>query len=469
MDMKLDCNTVEQSSGSGPSHRGQRLSSEIFAIPLQADKYIVYAPLRKCAFIGNSAVVNFLADLQARPEILNLQPDSSLLDFLRSIEIISDEPEKKPITTFSGIPQPLTATFFLTNACNLRCSYCYASAGEAPTQHMNFNVARLGIDFIVSNAVKRDAPYIRIAYHGGGEPTVNWKVMTESLAYAKTQAAQHELKVHSSTATNGMLNEKQIEWIVAQMDGASISFDGLPSVHDKFRVTASGHGSSQHIENTMRQFDKAGFIYGLRMTVTAEQISALPDSVEYVCSRFKPARIQVEPAYQMGKWENAHSSETEEFIQAYREAQGRARKYAKEISFSAARVGVLTNHFCSVSQDNFALSADGNVSACYEVFSESDAYSKHFFYAKPNYDEGGYTFDMDALNRLRNQAVQNRKYCEGCFAKWNCAGDCYNKLLHSNADGEIKGSDRCHIIQEFSKDQILQKINDSGGLFWHER
>lgn len=467
--MSSDCNHKMQISHSTISRQGECMSREIFSIPLRDDKYIVYAPLRKCAFIGNSAVVNFLADLQAHPNNPDMESKNSLIDFLRSIEIISDEPEKKPITTFNGIPQPITATFFLTNACNLRCSYCYASAGESPTQHMKFDVARHGIDFIVSNAVKRDAPYIRIAYHGGGEPTVNWKVMTESLAYAKTQAAKHKLKVHATTATNGMLNDRQIEWIVDQMDGASISFDGLPSVHDKFRVTASGRGSSQHIENTMRQFDKAGFIYGLRMTVTAEQIAALPDSVEYVCSRFKPVRIQVEPAYQMGKWENAPSAESEEFIEAYREAQGRAKKFAKEISFSAARVGVLTNHFCSVSQDNFALSANGNVSACYEVFSDNDAYTKHFFYAKPNYDEGGYTFDIDILNRLRNQAVQNRSYCEGCFAKWSCAGDCYNKLLHSNADGEIKGSDRCHIIQELSKDQILQKINDSGGLFWRER
>src|SRR5215831_21368360 len=37
------------------------LSAEIFIIPLEADRYLIYAPLRRAAFIGNARVVNFLA------------------------------------------------------------------------------------------------------------------------------------------------------------------------------------------------------------------------------------------------------------------------------------------------------------------------------------------------------------------------------------------------------------------------
>ncbi|MGD8568642.1 MAG: 4Fe-4S cluster-binding domain-containing protein [Gammaproteobacteria bacterium] len=464
--MKTDFTLQRRVSYPDIPQRPQALASELFSIALDDDKYIVYAPLRKSAFIGNSAVVNFLADLKEHPELL--AQNSELIHFLRNIGIINDKPETKPITSFSGAPKPVTITLFLTNACNLRCTYCYASAGVAPIHHMSLDVAKHGIDFIINNAVTQNVPYIRITYHGGGEPSVNWKVMTNSLAYAKAQAEKHGLNVHASSATNGMLNDKQSDWFIRQLDGASISFDGLPRVHDKFRVTTSGHGSSQHIENTLKRFDIAGFNYGLRMTVTHEQIATLPDSVEYICRRFNPAKIQVEPAYQMGKWATAPSAETDEFIAAFREAQARARKYTKQIDFSAARVGLSTNHFCSVSQDNFALSADGNVSACYEVFSEDDPYASHFFYGEPDHVNGGYTFNIDVLNRLRNQAVQNRKYCEECFAKWNCAGDCYSKLLHASDGKEIKGSNRCHIIRELSKDQILQKISDSGGLFWCE-
>jgi uncharacterized protein len=239
-------------------------------------------------------------------------------------------------------------------------------------------------------------------------------------------------------------------------------------VQDRHRPLVSGKGSSDRVIHTIRRFDEVGFPYGLRMTVTADQIPQMADSVEFVCATFRPRRIQVEPAYQIGRWANAPSAETEEFIAGYREAQGRAARHGTEIVYSAARVGVLTNHFCAVSRDNFALSPDGNVSACYEVFSEDNDWADVFFYGKPDDDDDGYSFDLERLGHLRNQAVQHRDYCQGCFAKWNCAGDCYHKSLTVNGELEFAGSDRCNITRELTKDQILARIAASGGLFWHE-
>ncbi|MCI0526406.1 MAG: radical SAM protein [Nitrospira sp.] len=444
------------------------LSAEIFTVPLEAGKFLIYAPLRRAAFVGNTKVVNFLADLSKGIFNSERDPDGKMVEFLRQLQILDAGEETPPITVFNGNPEPIVVTLFLTTACNLRCTYCYASAGDTPTRFMSLEVAKRGIDFVVANALKRKVPYFEIAYHGGGEPTVNWQVLTESLDYAHKKAAEMDLKVRASSATNGVLTDTQIDWILASLNGVSLSFDGLPSVHDKHRPTVSGKGSSERVMHTIRRFDKAGFRYGLRVTVTADQIPLLPDSIEYICINFRPQRIQVEPAYQLGRWQNAPSSETEEFIAAFRAAQQRAMKYSHEIYYSAARLGTLTNHFCGVTQDNFALSPDGNVSACYEVFSEESPWAKTFFYGQPDKERGSYTFNLPVLNHLRKQAVQHRDYCQGCFAKWTCAGDCYHKSLTVNGEGEFAGSDRCHITRELTKDQILTKITASGGLFWHE-
>jgi hypothetical protein len=37
-----------------------QLSAEIFSIPLNEKRYLIYAPLRRAAFIGNASTVNFL-------------------------------------------------------------------------------------------------------------------------------------------------------------------------------------------------------------------------------------------------------------------------------------------------------------------------------------------------------------------------------------------------------------------------
>jgi uncharacterized protein len=331
---------------------------------------------------------------------------------------------------------------------------------------MSLSVAKRGIDFIVANARRKGHPEIEVTYHGGGEPTVHWTVMTESLRYARDLASQLGLGVKAYSATNGVLSDPQMNWIVQNLNGLSVSFDGLPSAHDKHRLTVLGQGSSTQVEKSLRYFDRVRFPYSLRVTVTSDQIPNLSDSIRYICSNFNAQRIQVEPAYQLGRWNHAASSETEGFIEAFRAADRVAKEHGRSLFYSAARVGVLTNHFCGITQDSFALSPDGNVSACYEVFSEDNPQSQSFFYGRSSH--AGYEFDLPVLSNLRQQAVQHRQFCSGCFAKWTCAGDCFHKALTLNGPGEFAGSDRCHITRELTKDQLLAKIADSGGLFWHE-
>ena len=69
---------------------------------------------------------------------------------------------------------------------------------------------------------------------------------------------------------------------------------------------------------------------------------------------------------------------------------------------------------------------------------------------------------------MRNQSVDKREYCRGCFAKWHCAGDCLNKAYTVSGSLEFRGSDRCHITRELTKDQILERIAASGGVIWRE-
>lgn len=445
------------------------LSAEIFVIPLENETFLVYAPLRHSAFIGNARIVNFLAELKKGTYNAGIDEDGSLTAFLSTLKMINAGEEELPLATYTGMPLPTEVTLFLTTACNLRCTYCYASAGDNKARFMPIEVAKRGIDFIIKNAIKKNHNQIDICYHGGGEPIMNERVMHESLSYANHCAEKQGLEVIASTATNGVLNDKQIDWIITHLQGASLSFDGLPEVHDKHRITPSGKGSSEQVMHTLKRFDEADFFYGIRVTVTADQIDKMPDSVEYICSHSKPIQIQVEPAYQIGRWTDAPSAETEAFIAGFREARIRAKKFGQHIMFSGARAGLLTNHFCGISQDSFALTADGSVSSCYEVFSEDNPLGNIFIYGKPDKWNDGYTFDMKRLDFLRKQAVEYRDYCRGCFAKWSCAGDCYHKAVAVNKTTKFMGSDRCSIIRELTKDQILSKIVESGGMYWVEQ
>ncbi|MDR1498480.1 MAG: SPASM domain-containing protein [Puniceicoccales bacterium] len=442
------------------------LDKELFCLPLGKGKFLVYAPLRRAAFVANAAAVNSMAALK-EGRCVSGKAATEFVEFLRRLEI-ADAPEAKPpLSVFTEKTTPLSVTLFLTTACNLRCAYCYACAGEGKAQFMSPTLAKRAIDFVVANARERGEKHFEINFHGGGEPTQNWRTLTEAVSYAQKLAKEHGLEFTAYTATNGVFSDKQLDWIIANLSGASVSLDGLPEVHDANRVTTAGQGSSAAVLHTLRRFEEEKFSYGIRMTVTAEMIKRLPDSVDFICANFHPSQLQAEPAFQIGRWVDAPPAETAAFVAAFRKAAARGRKYGAELTFSGARTGTLSNHFCAATQDLFAVTPDGDVSSCYEIFDDKNPRSNIFIYGKEN-KGGGWLFDSKKTAFLRAQSVDNRPYCKGCFARWSCGGDCLQKILSIYGEKEFAGSGRCAIIRELTKDQILEKIAAAGGVFWHE-
>ena len=258
------------------------LSAELSVLPLEDSRFLVYAPLRQSAFVTNARVVNFLVGLREGRFAPADDPEGALVAFLRGLDIVDAGKEIPPVTEYSGVPEPTSATLFLTTACNLRCTYCYASAGDAPAKFMSLATACRAIDFVSRNAQARCLGRFDLAYHGGGEPSVNWRVLTESLEYAHRRAAGLGLRAGASITTNGVLSPSQIEWVANNMEFVTVSFDGLPEVHDRSRLTVLGSGSSGLVLRTLRRFDEHGVRYGVRMTVPADQVQSLADSVEFV-------------------------------------------------------------------------------------------------------------------------------------------------------------------------------------------
>lgn len=456
-----------------------QLSAEVFSIPLDDNRYLIYAPLRRAALISHSNTANFITALKQGSYEKTAKPEGALLALLRRLKILDGGPETQPISTMTGEPLPTAVTLLLTTACNLRCSYCYASAGETQVKLMSLETAKRGIDFIAANAAKKNfiAEYngqprvteLGIAYHGGGEPAAHWAVLTDSFAYAQHKAQALGLPVHGRLISNGVLRDDKIDWIIANISHMMVSFDGLPAIQDKLRLTKSGHSSSEAVMHTLRCFEAANFPYTLRITATAAFLEQLPAAITFIGEHFKPQRIQVEPAYPIGRGQRMDSANTTRFIQAFRSARAVAKQLDLTLDYAPIRrINKPGNHFCGITQDAFSLSADGNVSACYSCFSEEDKLAKVFFYGKQDAQSRHYVFDRPALDNLRTWAVRHLDFCQECFAKWHCAGDCYYNALNVNGQGQFTGSERCHLTRELTKDEILDRIAASGGQFWHE-
>jgi uncharacterized protein len=109
--------------------------TDVFVIPL-LNHYLVYVPLRRAAFITNSSAVNLLHRLRQGEVQPMSQDEENFLRLCREIRLIGEEGDSPIGTLQSDRFNPNEVTLFLTTRCNLRCIYCYASAGELPLAEM---------------------------------------------------------------------------------------------------------------------------------------------------------------------------------------------------------------------------------------------------------------------------------------------------------------------------------------------
>lgn len=438
------------------------LTATLFIVPIEGDRDLIYAPLRRTAFVADRGMAAVLAELAGgrRPD----QPGT--LEFLEQIGFLGGGAEAPPEAPCEGAPRHSAITLLLTTACNLRCRYCYASAGETAYERMTAELARGGIDYVAGSVQLRGENEMEVSYHGGGEPTLNWDVLVDSWTYAERRAEECGLALTGGIATNGVIDAWQADWIAGHLSCATLSVDGLPAIQDHQRPTAGGTGSSGRVMQTAGRFDGRGFDYSIRMTVTEESVASLPDSVAFLCERTGARGFQAEPVYAMGRGVRETGAETEAFIGAFVAARRIAEWHGRRLTFSAARTGTRTRCFCGASRDNFVLLPSGGVTACHEAYSESAPYAAAFLYGR---SMNGFEFDQAVLERLRETEVERKSYCAGCFARWDCAGDCHYKWLHSSRGGPFAGSPRCAITRALIVDELLGRIAASGGWLWQEQ
>ena len=148
-----------------------------------------------------------------------------------------------------------------TPACNLSCSHCYAAyAGEQKVLSTEQALA------VIDDLAAFGAPVLLFS---GGEPFARPDIRTLA-AYAK------EKGLRVTFSTNGTLvDDATADWLhdlgVAYV---GISIDGTEAIHDAFRRRP---GAYQLALDAIRRLRARGVKVGLRVTMTRDNVRAIPD------------------------------------------------------------------------------------------------------------------------------------------------------------------------------------------------
>ncbi len=176
----------------------------------------------------------------------------------------------------SGVVKALC--LHIAHSCNLNCSYCFASQGKYHGERalMSFEVGKRALDFLIENSGSRHN--LEVDFFGG-EPLMNFDVVKELVAYARSVEKQHNKNFRFTLTTNGMLiDDDVIDFANRECVNVVLSLDGRKEVHDRFRVDYAGNGSWEKIVPKFQKLVEArgGKDYYMRGTFT----HANPDFLE---------------------------------------------------------------------------------------------------------------------------------------------------------------------------------------------
>lgn len=123
----------------------------------------------------------------------------------------------------------------VAHTCNLNCEYCFASQGKYHGDRalMSFEVGKQALDFLVANSGTRRN--LEVDFFGG-EPLMNWDVVKQLVAYARSIEQEKQKNFRFTLTTNGVLvDDEVIEFANREMHNVVMSLDGRKEVHDHLR------------------------------------------------------------------------------------------------------------------------------------------------------------------------------------------------------------------------------------------
>ena len=431
---------------------------ELYTIPLTNsdydDAYIIYRPLLGLAFIGNQIMVDLAKSLA---QDTDQSIDEDVHSFFERIGFLRPDPlePQLPAEEFN----PIGLTLLMTNQCQLRCTYCYAAAGNFPRQHLSLKTGYAAIDYTYETLKKLNYPKLHIALHGGGEPTFPWKTLKSLVAYAREKPIHTEI----SLTSNGVWSPQQTQWIIAYIDSVGISIDGRPQTQDTQRPMASGKASSPWVMRSIQELEKHQRPYGLRLTATPP-FDYLLEDIRFLCEHTRCKRMQVEAAFnsERGASYQYKLQEGLQFLQAFFAAQRVAEQYDRVLYCVGSEMGKITAMSCGALFNSLIITPQNDLVACFEIVNDSHPLAEVATIGRIT--SQGIEIDEEARSHLRGKIVERRASCRDCYCYWSCAGGCMPRTFDPGANGHLNYGVHCELKRILHREMLLKYIARGNGL-----
>ena len=327
----------------------------------------------------------------------------------------------------------------IAHTCNLNCSYCFASQGKYHGDRalMSFEVGKRALDFLIENSGTRHN--LEVDFFGG-EPLMNFEVVKQLVAYARSIEKEAKKNFRFTLTTNGMLiDDDVIEFANRECSNVVLSLDGRKEVHDRYRVDYAGNGSWEKIVPKFQKLVEArgGQGYYMRGTFTHANPDFLKDIETMLDLGF--TELSMEPV--VGPESDPSSLTAEDLpivLEQYEKlAELMLKRHREGRPFTFYHYMIdLKGGPCIYKR----ISGCGSGTEYMAVTPWGDLYPCHQFVGEEKFKLGNVFDGVDNKEAQEDFAacnVYSRPECRECWARLYCSGGCAANAYHST--GSVRG------------------------------
>ena len=327
----------------------------------------------------------------------------------------------------------------VAHTCNLNCSYCFASQGKYHGERaiMSFDVGKRALDFLVESS--GDRRNLEVDFFGG-EPLMNWQVVKDLVAYARSIEKDAGKNFRFTLTTNGVLLDDEVtDFCNREMHNVVLSLDGRKEVNDRFRVDVAGNGSYDRIVPNFQRFvakrgDKSYYMRGTYTHYNTDFTNDLFHMADLGFTELSMEPVVCAPGDPCALTEEDFPVLCEQYEILAKDMLRRWRE-GKPITFYHYMVD-LKHGPCIYKR----VTGCGSGTEYMAVTPWGELFPCHQFVGDPKYSLG------NIWDGVTNTAVQgefracnaySRPDCKDCWARLYCSGGCAANSYH--ATGSIGG------------------------------
>ena len=355
-----------------------------------------------------------------------------------------------------------TIVLNVTNQCNLSCQYCYefgedkVATPEGKPKFMAWETAKSSVDYLFAESQGRKSVHITFF---GGETLMNFPLLKQVVAYARTRAQELKVNIDFSLTTNAtLLSPTIIEYLAENAIGVTVSMDGPKEMQDKFRVFSNGRGSydiiKPKVQNLLATHRTRPIAARVTMTSGAMDVKKIYRHLKHELGFYEVgfAPVTTSPSRLYSINEPGMDSVLEQFSELadeYLEFALRGEHHGfSNVSdtLSELHQGVNKSLPCGAGLGMVGVGPSGDIAPCHR-FVDSDQH------VLGNVSTG---IDKEKQSDFLTRGNIDTKYdCHECWARPLCAGGCHHEAFVRYGDTGHANLHYCDWIRGWT-DKCLQ-------------